>query len=128
MTRSTSSLLYLGSTGATRLIALRRLAMSYSLLSGSGGSRGGLLSRGAGGALLLMLHAIFGTAAVAARNAEAVEHATDDVVTDARQILDTAATNEHDAVLLQIVSLARNVGRDFVTRRETDTGNFPQRG
>src|SRR5208337_3102566 len=55
-----------------------------------------------------------------------VKYAANDVITDARKVLNAAAANEHDRVLLQIVSFARNVARDLKAIRQTNTRNFPQ--
>jgi hypothetical protein len=41
---------------------------------------------------------------LAARHADGVERATDDVVANAREILDAAAADEHERVLLQVVA------------------------
>ena len=48
-----------------------------------------------------------------ALHADRVERAADDVIADARQVLDAAAANEHQRVLLQVVADARDVGRDL---------------
>jgi hypothetical protein len=37
----------------------------------------------------------------------------DDVIADARQILDTAAANQDDRVLLQVVAFSGDIGSDF---------------
>ena len=47
--------------------------------------------------------------------AGAIECATDRVVTNARQILNTAATNQHDTVFLQIMAFAAYIARHFET-------------
>src|SRR5262249_3583593 len=43
-------------------------------------------------------------------------------------ILDAAAANQHERVLLQVVADARNVGRDLDAVGEADTGDLAQRG
>src|SRR5487761_732932 len=48
-------------------------------------------------------------------------------VADARQVTDTAAANEHDRVLLQVVPHARDVGGDFDLARQPDAGDLAQR-
>jgi len=53
--------------------------------------------------------------------------ATHNVVTHTRQILHTAAANEHNRVLLQVVANARNVGGDFDAVGQANTGDFTQR-
>ena len=54
--------------------------------------------------LLRALGAVLGTGLHTALHALSVQSAADDVVTNARKILDTAAAHEHDGVLLQIVA------------------------
>src|SRR5580658_5222428 len=79
-------------------------------------------------ALLLLLRAVAATGLLAAANALRVERATDDLVADTGQILHPAAADEHDGVLLQVVTDARDVGRDLDARGETDSGDLAQRG
>src|SRR5262245_51399531 len=55
-----------------------------------------------------------------------VERAADDVVANAREILHAATADEHDAVLLQVVALARDVGRGFDAARETNASDLAQ--
>ena len=61
-------------------------------------------------------------------DAEAVEGATDDVVTDTRQILHTAAADEDDGVLLKVVAFTADVGDDFEAVGEADLGDLTKRG
>src|SRR5690606_23013430 len=63
-----------------------------------------------------------------ARGARRVQRATDDVIAHAREVLHTTAADEHDAVLLQVVALTRDVGRDLDAVREPDTSHLPERG
>src|SRR5512142_2615780 len=63
--------------------------------------------------LLRRLRAVLRASLLPVVDARRVEGATDDVVANARQVLDPAAADEHDRVLLQVVALARNVGGDF---------------
>src|SRR5437763_1831560 len=67
--------------------------------------------RSAGSALDLFrpLGPVLGATLLAVLDALSVEHAAQDVVAHARQILDAAAADHHYRVLLQIVALARNV-------------------
>src|SRR5688500_7658113 len=60
-------------------------------------------------------------------HARRVQRAADDVVAHARQILHTAAPDEHDRVLLEVVPLARDVRRHFVPVGQTHTGHLPKR-
>src|SRR5438445_13676052 len=50
----------------------------------------------------------------------------DDVVADTGEVLDAAAADEHDRVLLQIVADARDVGRDLDPRGQADAGDLPE--
>src|ERR1700731_2488264 len=65
------------------------------------------------GLLLRSLGTVFRTALLAVLHALGVEHAAQDVVAHARQVLDTTATDHHHRVLLQIVALTRNVADDL---------------
>src|SRR5215467_5781361 len=67
------------------------------------------------GTLLGPLSSVFGAAATPAIHPKAVQRSTNDVIANARQILYTTPTNQHDRVLLQIVTFARNVGDDLVS-------------
>jgi hypothetical protein len=72
------------------------------------------------------LGAILGTTLATCINARRIECASDDVIANTRQILDTTAANQHDRVLLQGMTFAGNVTRDLNPIRETNTGNLPQ--
>jgi len=61
----------------------------------------------------------------AAVNAEGVEGTPDDVVTNTGQVADTAASDEDDAVFLEVVALAADVGGDFFAVGEPHAGDFP---
>src|SRR5688572_10015432 len=63
--------------------------------------------------LLRALRAVLAARLLAVLDAGGVQRAADDVVTDAREVLHTTATDEDDRVLLQVVSLARDVRRHF---------------
>src|SRR5215469_16516869 len=64
--------------------------------------------------LLAALRAVLGATLLALVDASAVEGAADGVVPHAREILDTAAADEHHRVLLQVVTFAADVARHFV--------------
>ncbi len=70
------------------------------------------------------LGSVFGATLCAVLDTCGIESAADDVVTHTGKVLYTAATNEDDGVLLQIVALARDVGVDFLAVGKTDTGYF----
>src|SRR3954447_26335447 len=87
--------------------------------------------RGAGplrGTSALLLGAVAATGLLAVADARGVEGAADDLVAHAREILHPAAADEHDAVLLEVVALARDVGGDLHAAREADAGDLAQRG
>src|SRR5919199_3708451 len=77
---------------------------------------------------LLRLHAVLRAGLLAVRHPGGVERAADDLVADARQVLDAAAAHEHHGVLLQVVALARDVDRDLHRVREPHAGHLAQRG
>src|SRR6185436_1019323 len=72
------------------------------------------------------LGAVLGPALVAPIHARSVERAAHNVVSNTREILHTAAADQHDRVLLEVVSLTRNVGRHFDLIRQAHTGDFPK--
>src|SRR5512134_1307850 len=76
------------------------------------------------GFLFRCLRSVFGTALFAVCNPHGIERAPHDVVPDARKVLDPASADEHDGVLLQVVSYARNVRRDLHSVREPHPGYF----
>src|SRR5207253_2501332 len=78
--------------------------------------------------LLGPLRAVLGTALLAVLHADGVERAADDVVANAGEILHAAAADEDHRVLLEVVSDAGNVARDFHPVREADTGHLAERG
>src|SRR3954471_22182398 len=99
---------------------------SFDSCSGSG-SRGrtpAAARRGIFG--LLGLHAVLRAGLLAVGDAGGVERAAHDLVAHARQILDAAAADEHDRVLLQVVALARDVARDLHAVRQPHAGDLPQ--
>ena len=69
---------------------------------------------------------IFGAALFAAINTLCIKCSADDVITDTRQVLNTAAANHNDGVLLQVVAYAGDVSSYFITICQTDTGDFTQ--
>src|SRR3982750_3483921 len=70
-------------------------------------------ARGLLSLLLGTLGAVLGTRLLAVLDALRVEHATKHVVAHARKVAHTAATDQHDAVLLEVVALAGNVADHF---------------
>src|SRR5580658_1275033 len=78
--------------------------------------------------LLRTLGAIERAALLAILDALGVQHAADDVVTHARQVLHAAAADQDHAVLLKIVAFAGNVGQRFETVGQAHLGDLAQRG
>ena len=66
---------------------------------------------------LVLLGAVAATGLLAVLDARGVERAADDLVADAREVLHTAAADEHDGVLLEVVALAGDVGGDLHAAR-----------
>src|SRR5258708_31355669 len=62
---------------------------------------------------LLLLRAVAAASLLAVADALGVQRAADDLVTDARQVADTAAPDQHDRVLLEVVANARDIGGDL---------------
>src|SRR5215208_6932136 len=80
------------------------------------------------GIRLLPLHAVLRARLLAIADAGGVERPAHDLVANARQVLDAAAAHEHDRVLLQVVALARDVGRVLDAAGDPDTRDLAQRG
>src|SRR6201995_267827 len=76
---------------------------------------------------LLLLRAVAAGSLLAVADALGVKRTADDLVADARQGTNTAAADEHDRVLLQVVAHARDVGGDFDLARQPDAGDLAQR-
>src|SRR5690349_9405108 len=86
--------------------------------------------RGAGplrGTSALLLGAVAATGLLPVAHARGVEGAADDLVADARQVLHTATADEHDRVLLQVVALTGDVGRDLHAARQAHAGHLAER-
>src|SRR3954451_17771145 len=88
-------------------------------------ARRGMVSEAGGG--LLLLDAVLGAGLLAVADAGGVERPADDLVAHARQVLHATAADEHDGVLLQVVPLAGDVGRDLDAARDPDAGHLAQR-
>src|ERR1700712_3094161 len=69
---------------------------------------------------LLLLRAVTAASLLAAADTLGVERATNDLVPNAGQVLHTTTAHQHDGVLLQVVSDARDVRRDLDLARETN--------
>src|SRR6266496_2062104 len=78
--------------------------------------------------LLGALRAIFPTTLHSSLHTDGVQRPADDVIAHARQILDAAAADEHQRVLLEVVADTRNVGGDLDAIGEPHARYFAQRG
>src|SRR5206468_11543707 len=78
--------------------------------------------------LLRSFRPVLGASLHAPLDADCVERAPDNVVTHTREILDTAPTNEHEGVFLQVVADARNVGGHLDPVREPYARHLSERG
>src|SRR3954454_23139853 len=90
------------------------------------GSTGRIWAAARRGIELLLLDAVLGASLLAVADAGGVERPAHDLVAHARQVLDAAAADEHDRVLLQVVALARDVGGDLDAAGDPDAGDLPQ--
>src|SRR5205085_12636798 len=77
--------------------------------------------------LLGTLGAVLGTRLLAVLDALGVEHAAKHVVANAGKVTHTAAADQHDAVLLEVVALARDVTDHFALVCKADLGHLAQR-
>src|SRR5215468_2799579 len=73
------------------------------------------------------LGSVLRTALAALGDAGGVERAAHRVVAHARQVLDAAAADQHDRVLLQVVAFAADVADDFETVGQAHLGDLAQR-
>src|SRR5579862_4914963 len=78
--------------------------------------------------LLRALRAVLGTRLLAVFHALQVERTAHDVVANTGQVLDTTAANQHDAVFLEVVAFAADVGNDFETVGQAHLGDLAQSG
>ena len=77
-----------------------------------------------GSSLFRTLGTIFGTALTTTVDSGCIKGTTDDVITNAGEVFDTAATDHDDGVLLKVVTLAGNVGVDLFLVGEADTSHL----
>src|SRR5213594_4216423 len=113
------------------IMMLTNLATSRLPYFGSGStSRRGAIARRMAlcSSGLRRLGAVLRAALLAAGHAGGVERASDDVIADARQVLHAAAADHHNRVLLQVMPFTGDVCRDFKAIRQTNAGDFAQRG
>src|SRR5579872_1155464 len=79
-------------------------------------------------ALLLPLGAVAAAGLLAVADPRGVEHAPDDLVADAGQVLHPAAAHEHDRVLLEVVPLTGDVGADLDAAGQAHAGDLAEGG
>src|SRR5690606_3388153 len=79
------------------------------------------------GTCLGTLGAVLGTRATTIIDPGGVEGAAQDVIAHARQVLDSATTDQDDRVLLKVVTLARDVGDHLDAVDETNLGDLAER-
>src|SRR6187551_3559603 len=77
--------------------------------------------------LLGTLGAVLGTALLAVLDTLGVENAAKDVIADTRKVAHTAAADQHDAVLLEVVAFARDVADHFALVGQADLGHLAKR-
>ena len=78
-------------------------------------------------ALFRALGAVLGARLPAVLDALRVEHAAKHVIAHARKVAHTAAADQHDAVLLEVVALAGDVADHFALVGQADLGDLAQR-
>src|SRR5258705_9519010 len=122
MNFATSVFTYFGSGRISRFgISLRRGmdVLEYEVRTRSGGLR----LRG-----FWLFSAVFRPRLLAILDAGGVERAAHHVIANARQVLDAAAADQHDRVLLQIVAFAADVADDFEAVRQANLRHLAERG
>src|SRR5690606_12647508 len=87
-----------------------------------------MASRHLWSSLLGTLRAVLRPALTAILHALRVEHAANNVIPHTRKVLHAAATDQHNRVFLEVVTLARNVAADLEAVGKTDAGNLTQSG
>src|SRR6476659_9975303 len=85
------------------------------------------IARGLLSLLLGALGAVLGAGLPAVLDALRVEHAAKNVIANARKVAHTAAADQHDAVLLEVVALAGDVADHFALVGQADLGNLAER-
>jgi len=74
--------------------------------------------------LFRLLGTVLRAGLLAVLDALRIERTTDDVITHTGKILHTTTADHDDRVLLKIMTLARNVGRNFHTAGELHTSDL----
>src|SRR5262249_39669571 len=76
---------------------------------------------------LLLLRAVTAARLLPVTHTLGVQGTADDLVSNARQVLHTATTHEHDRVLLEVVANARDVRGHLDLAREPHAGHLTKR-
>lgn len=76
--------------------------------------------------LFLSFGTVFGTGTLPIRYAGRIQRSPDDMITHAGQILNAAAADQHDRVLLEIMTFPGNIRCDLHAVRQSDPGDFAQ--
>ncbi|CDZ88907.1 conserved hypothetical protein [Rhodococcus ruber] len=76
---------------------------------------------------LLLLRAVAAARLLAVLDTLGVERTADDLVADTGEVLHTTTAHEHHRVLLQVVTLTRDVGGDLDGAGQTHAGDLPER-
>lgn len=87
----------------------------------------GMESGARDGLLLGALGTVLRSCLLASIDTEAVEGATNDVISNARQISNSSTAHEDDGVLLKVMTFAADVRRDFATVGESHSSDLPER-
>src|SRR4028118_2067290 len=113
-----------GSGRISRFSGRRRRDIIYTLLDFSLGDRAG---RTPPTGLLRTLGAVLGAGLAAVLDTLGVEHAAKNVITHARKIAHTAAADQHNRVLLEVVAFARDVADHFALVCQANLGDLAKR-
>jgi hypothetical protein len=73
---------------------------------------------------LWLLNAIFRSSLVSLAYASGLLGSTNDVISNARKVLNSTTSDKNNGVLLQVVAFARNVGGDFDTVGQSNTSSL----
>mmetsp|Transcript_17545 Transcript_17545/g.44175 ORF Transcript_17545/g.44175 Transcript_17545/m.44175 type:complete len:209 (-) Transcript_17545:116-742(-) len=85
-------------------------------------------TRHASASLLRLLRTIVRTALLTVFDGLGIQGTTHDVIAHARKVFHTAAADQHNRVLLQVVAFARNIAQRFEAGRQAHLGHFTKRG
>ena len=75
---------------------------------------------------LRSLSTVLGTRLISVRHTSGIQSAADDVITDTRDVLNSSAADQHNAVLLQIVTNTGDVSGNFDPVGQSDSGDLSQ--